>query len=243
MRSSLSKPDFSLRCPLDPGRNGFAHRGLHSAILPENSYVAFRAAIDGGIGIECDVRLSGDGEVVIFHDHDLQRLCSLSVCVEETPAALLMGQRLMGTRETIPRLFDLLELVRGRVPLLIEVKTFSCNERRLVDAVLSDLVRYDGPIGVMSFDPRVTRHLKANAPDVARGLVISDKLSPLKRWWSIFMTRPSFLAVDVAALGKPWVARWRKRLPIYSWTSKTRDDARKVHDYADAAIWEADGRP
>ena len=96
MRSFKSDPD-----PLDPGRAGFAHRGLHGPGIPENSMAAFRAAIEAGAGIECDVRLSGDGEVIVFHDHDLRRLCASALAVEATPAAILAAQRLAGTGEQL----------------------------------------------------------------------------------------------------------------------------------------------
>ena len=85
MQSSRSEAD-----PLDPGPGGFAHRGLHHAPgIPENSLAAFAAAIEAGAGIECDVRLSGDGSAIVFHDSDLRRMCSLALEVEQTPAALV----------------------------------------------------------------------------------------------------------------------------------------------------------
>src|SRR5438270_7866828 len=87
-RSSRSEPD-----PLKPGPRGFAHRGLHGAGVPENSLAAFSAAIAFGAGIECDVRLSGSGSAVVFHDHDLRRMCDVALDVETTPTALLTGQR------------------------------------------------------------------------------------------------------------------------------------------------------
>src|SRR5687767_11832685 len=89
MRSFRSEAD-----PLDPGPKGFAHRGLHGPGVPENSMAAFRAAIDFGAGIECDVRLSGDGQAMIFHDHDLRRLCASALAVEATPVEILSRQRL-----------------------------------------------------------------------------------------------------------------------------------------------------
>ena len=117
MRSFKSDPD-----PLDPGPAGFAHRGLHGPGIPENSMAAFRAAMEMGAGIECDVRLSADGEVIVFHDHDLRRLCASALAIEATPAALLIGQRLLGTNEQLPRLFDLfevdVELVQTHVPFI-----------------------------------------------------------------------------------------------------------------------------
>ena len=105
------------------------------------------------------------------------------------------------------------------------------------------LASYRGPFGIMSFDPRVARWFKTNAPSFRRGLVIRDSLPPLKRWFAMLIADPQFLAVDVAALGKPWVARARARVPVYSWTIRTPDQRRLAATNANAPIWEADGRP
>src|SRR5205823_1239775 len=165
MRSSPSKPD-----PLDPGPRGFAHRGLHfGAAVPENSLAAFERAIELGTGIECDVRLSGDGSAVVLHDGDLTRTCGVSLKVEQTPAALLAGQRLSGSSQYIPPLWRVLEMVDGRVPLLLELKTHNGNAARLCREVLFDLSSRSGRVGIMSFDPKVGRWLLWNAPRVPRG--------------------------------------------------------------------------
>ena len=238
MRSSRSVAD-----PLDPGSAGFAHRGLHGPGVPENSMAAFRAAMEAGAGIECDVRLSADGEVMVFHDPDLRRICSLPLEFEATEAAFLAGQRLAGTGETIPRLFDLLDLVGGRVPLLIELKTRNGNAGRLAAAVAAALARYDGPVGVMSFDPEAGRELKRDATHLRRGLVISDRASALRRWHSMAIASPHFLAIDFAAVRRGWVARSRSARQVYCWTIRTAANRETAAVHADALIWESDGRP
>ncbi len=134
---------------------GFAHRGLHGSGVPENSLAAFRAALDMGAGIECDVRLSGDSQVMVFHDHDLRRLCASALAVESTSAAVLAGQRLFDSTEHIPRLSELLELVAGRVPLLVEVKCRGGNSAQVTRAVADAVKSYAGPVGIMSFEASV----------------------------------------------------------------------------------------
>jgi glycerophosphoryl diester phosphodiesterase len=238
MRSSPSDPD-----PLDPGPAGFAHRGLHGAGVPENSFAAFSAAIAVGAGIECDVRLSGSGTAVVFHDRDLKRMCDVTLDVEATPAALLTGQRLAGTDEYIPALDRMIGLIHGRVPLLIELKTRDGNAARLCQEVALDLTVAQGQIGVMSFDPQVGRWLRKHAPTIRRGLVIGDDLPWLKRQLAFLIAVPHFLAVDRRALGKRWVRRARARMPVYSWTIRTAEQRTQASVHADALIWEADGRP
>lgn len=236
MRSSPSKLNL-----LDPGRNGFAHRGLHRwPELPENSLVAFAAALELGAGIECDLRLTADDRLVVHHDADGQRLSGRTDRVIDQTQATVTGWQVGG--QAVPTIEQLLRLVDGRVPLLLEAKIDGPEFWRMGPAILRALDGYTGPVGVMGFDPRMARWLKTNAPQVQRGLVVSDKLSRWKRWWSLLLADPNFLAVDVNSLGKPWLAKLRTRLPVYSWTSRSRDDARKVRAFADAAIWEADGR-
>jgi len=204
---------------------------------------AFEAAIEFGAGIECDVRLSGSGAAVVFHDSNLKRMCDLALEVEQTPAALLTAERLKGSDQCIPTLSDLLDLVRGAVPVLIELKTRDGNVASLCAEVLHDLATANAPVGVMSFDPQVGRWLRKNAPHIRRGLVIRHDLPSLKRWFGWLMAAPEFVAVDRKALHQSWVARTRKRMPVYSWTIRTADERAQAEVQADALIWEADGGP
>jgi glycerophosphoryl diester phosphodiesterase len=222
---------------------GFAHRGLHGPGIPENSMAAFGAALELGAGIECDVRLSGDGEVMVFHDHDLRRLCASALTVEATSAAVLAGQHLLDSDEHIPRLRDLLRLVAGRVPILVELKCRGGNAAKLAQAASAELAVYRGPIGVMSFEPKATRSFMRHSPQLPRGLVISEHASAFDRWRGLTVASPHFVAVDRAALGRTWVAKARERHRLYSWTIRTPEQRQTAEIHADALIWEADGRP
>ncbi|MDP9086279.1 MAG: glycerophosphodiester phosphodiesterase [Pseudomonadota bacterium] len=236
MRSSRSAPD-----PLHPGPHGFAHRGVHRApTIPENSLTAFAAALEINAGIECDVRLTADDEVLVFHDRDARRLCNDPAVIGDSSLAQLAHLR-VGTMP-IPTLRGMLALVTGRVPILIEAKV-ECDLRRFGPALLKALDGYAGYFGVMSFDPRLARWLKTRRPEIRRGLVIRDNLSPPERGIAMLLADPDFLAVDVAALGKAWVTRARRRIPVYSWTIKSRQQRSFAARFADASIWEADGRP
>src|SRR5579864_1567524 len=116
MLSSPPKDD-----PLDPGRMGFAHRGLHfGSRIPENSLAAFEAAVQLGAGIECDLRLTADDQVVVFHDADARRLCADPLVIGKASWKAVAGLRVEG--HPILTLESLLDLIDGRVPLLLEVK-------------------------------------------------------------------------------------------------------------------------
>ena len=236
MRSSPSDPD-----PLDPGPKGFAHRGLHyGAGFPENSLLAFAAALELGAGIECDLRLTADDQILVFHDHDTWRMCSSHLMIGQSTHAEL--SRLRVGDGPIPTLESLLSLVDGRVPLLLEVKV-DHDLWRWMPALKRALRDYRGRHGVMSFDPRISRLLKTNHPRIRRGLIVKETLSPLRRRVALSLADPQFLAVERTALVKSWVAKERRRMPVYSWTIRGPQQRVQAQVHADALIWEADGRP
>jgi len=241
MRSSRSDPDPRGSDPLWPGPAGFTHRGLHyGPEFPENSLIAFAAALEFGAGIECDLRLTADDHIVVFHDRDAWRLCGSPMKIGESTLADLGRLSLGG--HPIPTLESLLTMVDGRVPLLLEVKV-NRDIWRWVPALREGLGSYEGRFAVMSFDPRIPRLMKANMPDVRRGLIVRDRHSSVRRGLAIMLASPQFLAVERPALGKPWVERARQRMPVYSWTIRTAEERRQAEVQADALIWEGDGRP
>jgi glycerophosphoryl diester phosphodiesterase len=235
-QSSRSAPD-----PLDPGPAGFAHRGLHSgAAAPENSLAAFAAALEFGAGIECDLRLTRDDEVVLFHDPDALRLCGSPLRIGRSNLAELAHLRVGG--HFVANLNDLLELVGGRAPLLLEVKV-QRDLGRWTKALTDALANYRGPFGVMSFDPRLPGLLKAKLPNVRRGLVIETALPAHQRKLALALASPQFVAVEQTALGQPWVAAVRREMPVYAWTIASPEERGQAQVQADALIWEADGGP
>lgn len=241
MRSSRSAPDPRDSDPLWPGPAGFTHRGLHEGSqFPENSLVAFAAALELGAGIECDLRLTKDGRIVVFHDADAWRLCGSRMVIGQSTSAEL-GRLTLGGHP-IPTLESLLQLVAGRVPLLLEVKVDG-DIWRWIRPLKTALNDYGGPFGLMSFDPRIPRLVKTNLPGVRRGLVIRDDLPPLRRRMALWLADPHFIAVDRTAVGKSWVIKARRRMPVYSWTIRTAEERRQAEVQADALIWEGDGRP
>jgi glycerophosphoryl diester phosphodiesterase len=241
MRSSRSGADPRGSDPLWPGPKGFAHRGLHrGSDFPENSLLAFAAALELGAGIECDLRLTADDQVIVYHDADTKRICGSPMRIGQCRLAEL-GRLRVGDGP-IPTLESLLQLVGGRVPLLLEVKV-DHDIWRWAPALKRALGEYAGPFGVMSFDARLPRLIKTNLPNVRRGLVIKDRLATWRRSGAMWLADPQFIAVETAALGKAWVARARERMPVYSWTVRNPDLRRQAEVHADAAIWEKDGRP
>lgn len=228
----------------------FAHRGLHGAGVPENSPTAFRAAIARGLGIECDVHKSSDGQPVVFHDWELDRLTGETGPIAERSAAQLAQIRLSGSEDTILTLRQLLDTVNGQVPVLIEVKSRSdMRVGALCLAVRRVLEGYRGAHAIMSFDPRVSRWFAVNAPLTVRGLVLSeenDKALPgrIRRHLWLWHARPDFLAYDIRDLpGRFPAAQRRRGLPLVTWTVRTAEHRQRALDYADAPTVEGAGVP
>lgn len=226
----------------------YAHRGLHGPGEPENSISAFAGAIARGMGIECDVQKSADGRAVVFHDWELGRLTAESGPVAGRKAADLAQIPLTGSSNRIPLLRDLLGLVRGRAPLLIEIK--SKRDRRpapLCLAVRRELEGYRGDHAVMSFDPRVAGWFRRHSPATVRGLVITEEDGRtfggrLARHWSLWHAKPDFLAYDVRDLPSRFAAAQRRRgFPLLTWTVRTPELREIAAQHADAPIAEGAG--
>ena len=222
----------------------FAHRGLHGSGAVENSRAAFEAAIARDHGIELDVQISRDGEAMVFHDWRLERLAEGAGPVKCFTAMALGGMRLRNSGETIPTLVEVLRLVAGRVPLLIEVKWRGRLARRPGRAVQRALRGYRGPVGVMSFNPSVGRWLARNEPTILRGLVVSEERKrtlrgAIERRLALLRARPHFLAYDVRDLPSRFAAAARARgLPVLTWTVRSDADRARAAAHADQIIYE-----
>ena len=182
-----------------------AHRGLHdiSSKIPENSMSAFEAAIQHGFAIENDIHVTKDGEVVVIHDSDLKRLCGVEGKVENKTLNELKEMFVLETDERIPTLRECLELVDGRVPLLIEFKCEdidTCN--RLCVKANEILKDYKGQYFVQSFYPFVLKWYRQNRSDVIRGQLSTENLKAnlgqrlLSALLTNFIARPDFISYE-----------------------------------------------
>ncbi len=228
------------------GRN-FAHRGLHSEdqSIPENSMKAFSLAAEAGYGMELDVQLSKDGRVVVFHDDTLDRVCGVAARVDELNYAELEKLSLFGTEERIPLFTDVLALVDGRTPLIVELKNGARNGE-LCEKTWALLRRYSGAYCIESFNPLIVAWFRRHAPTVLRG-----QLAQLPEEYvrggrkvaeSVVMgntllnaaARPQFIAYRIGP--KPLAVRFAEKLGAmpFGWTSHSRDSEKG----RDAVIFE-----
>jgi glycerophosphoryl diester phosphodiesterase len=226
----------------------FAHRGLHGSGVPENSLAAAEGAIARGMGIECDIQRSADDHPVVFHDWDLVRLTGEAGDTEHWTAEALEALSLLGTDQHPARLARFLEIVAGRVPLLVEIKSMPGYDVEWTCASVAWLLdAYQGDVAVMSFDPRVPQWFADQAPGITRGLVGTDSFeNGFEGVWrtpeAIDAAQPDFLAIDVRDLVRPEAAAWRAQgKPLLTWTVRSPETRATGLAHADALIVEGEG--
>ena len=216
----------------------YAHRGLHSPGIPENSLAAFRAAVEHGYGAELDVHLLRDGGLAVIHDSLLKRTTGLEGRVEKLTTEQLRECRLEGTQEHIPTFQEVLEVFRGRTPLIIELKPVDGNHEALCMAACAATVGYEGVWCMESFDPRVIHWLRKNRPDIIRGQLAENSLKnpksklplPLKLVLSFhlenFLCRPDFIAYEYSTrkVLSNFICRKLWGIEAVSWTLRSPEE-------------------
>ncbi len=183
----------------------YAHRGLYSETVPENSMEAFNLALAHGYGIEFDLHLLKDGNLAVIHDSSLARTTGVNVNIEDLTTDELKNLTLNGTSETIPTFKQVLDLFDGKAPLIIELKSAKRNHRELVDEVCRQLKDYKGSYCLESFDPFCVYHLKKHYPEIIRGQLSENYFRANSKIPSFFkflmtynlinfLTKPDFIA-------------------------------------------------
>lgn len=231
-----------------------AHRGLHGPKAPENSRAAFRAAIDAGYGIELDVQPSRDGVPMVFHDYDLKRLTPETGPIAQRSAAELAAIPLWGSSETVPTLTEVLTLIDGQVPVLIEIKdqdgALGTGLTGLEKAVADCVAGYDGDVAIMSFNPNGIQIL-SRMTDTALGLVTCDFQA--EDWPTIpaptrerlaqipdfDISGACFISHNQAELANPRIAELKTAdVPILCWTVRSAEDEARAREVADNITFE-----
>ena len=236
-----SLPAWVTDCPI-------AHRGLHGASCPENSLAAFAASAEAGLPLELDVHASVDAEAVVFHDTSLARITGVPGDVRTWPWHRLRRLALAGTQECIPSLVEVLRMVEGRVPVVVEIKNegpVGVVER----AVARVLDHYEGAFAVQSFNPLSMAWFRRERPAWLRGLLAGDmdetgygrvKRVILQRLLLAPHVRPSYIGYDLRALPEPSVSLLRRLgVPVLAWTVRTEAEQARALELADNYIFES----
>jgi glycerophosphoryl diester phosphodiesterase len=235
-----------------------AHRGLHNRAkgVIENSRSAFAAAVAGNFGIECDVQITRDGDAVVFHDYDLDRLTGESGRVDSRTAAELKAIALTDsqTKDGVFTLSSMLELVAGKVPIVVEIKSRFDGDLRLTRRVAEVVKQYaDHPVTIESFDPRVVAALRMMAPEIPRGYVgmaqyeypdyanvPEDEKRAMAHLLHFNEMQPDFISWNVKDLphAAPFLCRSALGIPVSAWTVRTANDVAKASSFADQIVFE-----
>jgi glycerophosphoryl diester phosphodiesterase len=220
-----------------------AHRGLHDRTRgrPENTLAAFDAAAAGHYGIECDVHISADGIPILFHDDDLERLTGEQGSVRDRTAAELGDLRIDGSREWIPTLDEMLDLVGGRVPLVLELKHVPGRDAGLAFAVAELLRDYPGPAALMSFQPGLIAEVKAADPNLPRGFVAAGSWRTAPRYFrEMLALSVDFISYAIHDLPTPMpvIAHRVLGIPLICWTVRTKAELAKARRWTDQITFE-----
>lgn len=232
-----------------------AHRGLHDAArgVIENSPSAARAAVAGDFGIECDVQLTADGEAVVFHDFVLDRLTVASGRVDAHSAAALGTVAMRGSDDRILALPAFLDVIAGKVPLILEIKSRFDGDMRLARRVADVVKASPFPIVLKSFDPRIVTALKTLTPDHARGIVAMNDYSypdydtcsatekhAMANLLHFGESQPDFVSWRVRDLpsAAPFLCRRALGLPLMTWTVRNAEDRAMSAAHADQMVFE-----
>lgn len=235
-----------------------AHRGLHDRTggRLENTAPAFQAAIDKGYGIECDLQPAADGTPMVFHDEKLDRLVAATGPIGGYAPAMLARFRYKGQDQKILTFAEFLDLVGGRVPLLIEVKgRASGTDAVFVEKIARQARGYKGPIALMSFNRAIVAALGERTPKVPRGAVVGGQQVLASLWtgrrgmrasaaasrtFELGRDALSFYAVDVklVSVARKWLSRHAPDVPLFTWTVRTPRQRAVAARWADAPIFE-----
>ena len=229
----------------------YAHRGFHDngGEAVENSLPAIKYAVDNNYGIEFDVQVTKDGIPVVFHDDNMKRVVGLDAAIKDFNYEELKEFKLLNSQETIPKLEDVLKLVDGKVPLIIEYKLSSGTDTSICDQVDPYLRAYKGLYCIESFNPMVVKWYRKNRPEVARGQLSlnyrksgfdSIKYFPLTALLFNFRTRPDFIAFNYKDKDNLSLKILKSiyNLPLVAYTIKSQKDYDNNDDFFDLIIFE-----
>ena len=222
-----------------------AHRGLHkNKIIPENSMLAFKAAIEKNYAIEFDINITKDNQIVVFHDDDLNRLCNKKENIEDVSYDFLKDLNLYESNEKIPLLKELLDEVAGKIPLIIEIKKHK-NIGLLENILLEMLKEYKGEYFICSFEKDILFWLEKNKPKERRGLIFGSLPIKFKKYEKIaflykyFKSKADFISLEDKLIDSSIYDFCKKKdLEVIVWTIKDKKSFQNIDKKVSAVIFE-----
>lgn len=230
-------------------KNFIAHKGLHDHETPENSLSAFKKAIENNYIIECDVQLIADGTVVVFGGDQLSRMTGRDGYIKNLTKAQLEDYKLLNTDECIPTLEEVLQLVDGKVGILIDLKDNQSRIGQLEKAVCKLVRNYKGDVAIQSFNPLSLEWFAKYSPNILRGQIACTFRGKEFKHISRFRRRvlrhmklnnrakPNFISYNASELPSRYLKKV-SNLPIIGWTVKSQEEYRNCFNFVDNIIFE-----
>ena len=222
-----------------------AHRGLHDGDIPENSTLAFKRALEYGYAIELDVNITKDNKVIVFHDNTLFRMCGVNKKVRNCTFGYIKTLQLNNTKYKIPILKEVLKLINGKVPLIIELKNEGVSTR-LEKNVLKIMKEYDGEYIYQSFNPFSILYMKNKNKKVKTALLSSNSFKNLKSFFMVVLTNSklvfNFVKADIISYKiediNNKVLKKYKNIPLFTWTISNMLEIKEKKKVSDGIIFE-----
>ena len=233
-------------------QNLIAHRGMHNSQIniPENSIPAFQKALENKYIIELDLHILKDKSIVVFHDNNLERMAGVNKNINDCNYNDIKDLKLQNTNNYIPLFQDVLKLVDGKVPLIIELKYecyFDMKTGELEEKTMELLKNYKGKYAIKSFNPFSIYYLRKHYPSVVRGQLASgfkyDNMGIvqkfiLKKMLFNYFSKPDFISYDINGLPNKYVSKFRENKLVMGWTIRSKNDLEFAKKYCDNFICE-----
>lgn len=222
-----------------------AHRGLHKGKeTPENSMLAFQKAVEKNYGIELDITISKDNQIVVFHDDTLNRLCNVNGNIEDFNYTFLKKLKLYETQEHIPLFSEVLGLTKNKVPLIIEIKKH--KNIGILETKLCELLNnHVGEYYICSFEKDILFWFRKNKPILKRGLIFEANLKRFQKYnktlflYKYFKTKPDFISLDYKLIDSSiYKFCVKNNLLIFSWTINSKEKYKKIRKKVNGVIFE-----
>lgn len=225
-----------------------AHRGIHSknGDNVENSIPAFELAVQNNIGVELDVHITKDNELVVVHDSNLKNITGINKIVEDLTLKEIKEMYLFNTSNKIPTFKEVLDIIDGRVPVIIEIKNEG-KVGKLESKLYNELINYDGEYVIESFNPLTLLWFKKHNKNIVRGQLSAKKIDSISKFLNFFLskmlfnffTRPNFIAYNIDDITDKMYKKYNdKGIYLIGWTLRKIDDYYKYNKICDGFIFD-----
>lgn len=203
-----------------------AHRGYYNGLIPENSFSSFKKCLYQNIPIELDVHLTKDKKIVVFHDFNLKKMTGLDAEIEDLTYDEIKKLTLKKTKEKIPLLSEVLELIHSKVPLIIELKNKKIGP--LENVLIKLLDHYDN-FYLQTFIMRSIYYIKTKRPMYKIGIILFS-------YRYINYKKVDFICCSKLGIISPKIQKYKNKKTIIVWTVDSKKELEKLKNYSDAYI-------